>query len=126
MVSLKDLYWLAGIIEGEGCFNIHHKIYKRKNHTDLYYTVRLQVTMIDRDVIERVAKLWNSSISTQSKWANKRKGGKTWHATYISGPKALSWMMTLYSLMGSRRKSKIMEILLLWRDNKLGIQPKLA
>jgi len=31
---------------------------------------------------------------------------------------AIQWMMTIYSLMGDRRKSKIKEIILIWKSHK--------
>lgn len=46
IVSEVDWAWLAGLFEGEGCFNFHSK-----------RSVRAMIAMTDRDVLERVDRL---------------------------------------------------------------------
>lgn len=43
----RDLGWLAGILEGEGCIGLY-----RRRQTRVY------IAMVDRDVMERVQALW--------------------------------------------------------------------
>lgn len=111
----KDLYWLAGYLEGEGCFTID-KISGR-----IYPKISLQTT--DFDVIERARKLldskgpWNRKSNT--KICTKPK--PSW-AINITGKKAVKYMKILLPLMGKRRQNRIREILELYKKQ---IPPKL-
>jgi hypothetical protein len=98
-LEIKDLHWLAGLVEGEGC-------YKAQGGA-----LALQIGMTDRDVIERAARILGTRVYVQPKTAPR----KCIYATVVSGPRAAGWMMTLYSLMGERRKAKIKECLAAWR-----------
>lgn len=114
-LGVKDICWLAGLIEGEGCFYVHTKIYKRQNGTTTYKQPKIIISMTDKDVIERVAKMFGCFVQVQSKTANANKGGKIQYTAFSTGNKAIAWMMTLYSLMGTRRKAKIKEVISMWK-----------
>ena len=90
-----DIIWLAGLLEGEGTFDLHRGKYPR---------VRLSMT--DRDVVGRAATLFGSSI----RLTLKRDVKATWHAE-VSGPRAAEIMRAILPHMGARRSSKIAEIL---------------
>jgi hypothetical protein len=93
-----DLYWLAGILEGEGSF------FQLKRWPGV---PMLSLGMYDRDVISRAAKL----CGVQSH--RVRLGtGKTRYQFMIRGrPRAGRIMSTLYALMGTRRQRQIREAL---------------
>jgi hypothetical protein len=102
--SVRDIAWLAGLLEGEGCFS------KRGN------CITIQLYMADRDVVERAARLLGAlSVGvrdyTNSKW-------KTCYYCTVSGPPAAAWMMTLYGLMGTRRQARIRELLVIFKKAK--------
>ena len=103
-ISTLDIAWLAGLIEGEGCFS-------RQGNC-----VTMQLNMADRDVVERASRLMGAhSVGAD----NPRKDHhKTLYRTMISGPKAAAWMMTLYSLMGERRRARIRELLPLFMRSR--------
>jgi hypothetical protein len=100
-LELKDLYWLAGLMEGEGCF------YTPKPGTK-GRSIALMLGMTDRDVVERAADILGAKLQ-----APRFVKGATKNSYYIalSGKKAAGWMMTLYTLMGQRRRAKIKECL---------------
>jgi len=107
MPSLNDIYWMAGLIEGEGCFTfaINGAPYKGKK----YMTSQITIKMTDKDIVERAAKLLGVTCV---------KIGKMEYSYYKQaykcravGPRARGWMMTIYPLMSRRRKDKIREIL---------------
>lgn len=98
-MELTDLYWLAGLVEGEGCYRAQGG------------ALALQIAMTDRDVIERAAKMLSTRVYVQEKAVPRQR----MYATVVSGPRAAGWMMTLYSLMGERRRSKIADCLGQWR-----------
>jgi hypothetical protein len=96
-MSLSDrdqVVWLAGLLEGEGCFCY-------------YLSPGIVVGMTDSDVLQRVADILGSKVTGPYKYgANK----KAVFYVKIWGDKAIEWMEVLLPLMGSRRTSKIKEI----------------
>lgn len=103
-MSIKDIAWLAGLLEGEGYFCISGR-----------KSIRLMIAirMTDLDIIRKVSKLFNCQIQF------KRKASSKWKAVYCAeayGDKAISWAMTIYSLMGDRRKAKIREMIKIWTE----------
>lgn len=110
---MKDIYWLAGIIEGEGSFT-HSR--KKVGGAPL---AKITINMTDQDVLERVASITKSNLlGPYTRKENNRKDYKPWFSVQMRGNKAIQWMMTLYSLMGNRRKSKIEEILISWKQHQ--------
>jgi|HubBroStandDraft_6_1064221.scaffolds.fasta_scaffold00134_6 hypothetical protein len=103
MLEMNELCWLAGLLEGEGCF--HAQPQGRKRTPNLL----IQVAMTDRDVVEHVAKLFGCNLRTPCK--PRAHQHKTVYSVGVCGIKALGWMMTLYPLMGARRQAKIREII---------------
>jgi hypothetical protein len=103
MKAIKNISWLAGILEGEGSFSCDD------NGTNAV----IKVGMTDKDVIEKVAMVvnYNGKICEQA-----REGFKIMYIVQLYGNEAIQWMMTIYSLMGIRRKEKIKSILILWRE----------
>jgi len=97
-MTMVDIIWLAGIIEGEGCFS------------DVYPIIQLQMT--DKDVVERVASLFDRPLRA---WQSKTTGLKRVYICNVSGTDAISWMMTLYSEMGTRRRGQIKEAINKWK-----------
>lgn len=137
----QDILWLAGLLEGEGCFNYRAD---RKQ-------ARVTVEMTDRDIIERVARLFDTNISTRpakivgtcrvcsgpakkcgfARAVNESlKMGKTLsraterdriysglgfqkesYQTALHGDRAKNLMRIVYPFMGERRRAKIEEIL---------------
>ena len=114
MTSLKDIYWLAGLLEGEGCFahSIYHTTGRASGKEITGVTFRIQLSMTDRDIVERAAKLFGREVTeviTQ---------GTLSYRVQISGSDAIQWMMTLYPLMGIRRSGKILSIIKEWKEYK--------
>lgn len=90
----EDLAWLAGILEGEGCFR-----------RDAYPFVTLQMT--DRDVVERAAILMLApKVHTET-----RTGRKPLYRAQVGGAKAIRLMRLLLRFMGQRRTARIQAIL---------------
>lgn len=91
-----DVVWLAGLLEGEGTFDLHRGKYPR---------VRLAMT--DRDIVGRAATLMGCRVRLSMKPAPY---AATWHAE-IQGAKASEVMRAVLPYMGSRRSGKIAAIL---------------
>ena len=105
-MSRDDLHWLAGLLEGEGCFIYFRTPYQQDRPG-------IQLKMTDKDVVERAAKLLNApSVRSQDQPDRKR----TFVCT-TTGESAAEMMRRLLPLMGERRGAKIREILDEW-DNR--------
>lgn len=88
--------WLAGILEGEGCFDTSAG------------TPRIRVKMGDKDVVERIAELWKTKVYNR---VDGRSNHNQMYEVSIHGDTAIYWMKAVFQLMGDRRRIKILEIL---------------
>lgn len=97
----RDLYWLAGLLEGEGSF--------MAGPPSAPNQPRISVQMTDLDVIERVAALFGVS------YIHERQGSKAHHATAytvnVRGTRAMDLMRKLKPFMGDRRQLQIEDAL---------------
>lgn len=96
-MSPEDRAWLAGLLEGEGCFAF-------------YGTPRISVSMTDRDVIDRVAHLMGATLISERRDPRKPTH-KTQYVTQVAGTRAHRLMRDLLPLMGARRAARIREVL---------------
>ena len=108
MIKVADIQWLAGLLEGEGCFL-----------TSSNTTPVIVLCMTDKDVVERAAALLKVKCYAPTPPAWKIGIRKPIYRIMIHGYKAAQWMMLLYSLMGERRRSKIKQCLAIWRKAPL-------
>lgn len=104
-ISELEAAWLAGILEGEGSFFVAARIRRpaTKPPWPQWY-VRVQIAMVDRDVIERVASLFGTSVTLRSVASGVRQA--MWN-TQVSGPRAIALMRMLRPWMGERRTKQI-------------------
>ena len=106
MVETKDICWLAGLLEGEGCFMV-------KNGCPA-----ISLYMTDRDTIEKAYNLMAVTSAIYTRNREHEVDRQNQFGFICTGTRAASWMMTLYSQMGLRRQAKIREILAVWRGRK--------
>lgn len=113
-MKTKTIAWLAGLLEGEGCF-LWQK--PRWHGAERQGRPRVILAMTDRDVIDFVAALWRTGVSLR--WPKGQPVNKQqMYVAEIQSRKAAAWMMTVYSLMHSRRRAKIALILKQWKLQK--------
>jgi hypothetical protein len=98
-ITLKDIAWFAGIMEGEGSF--------LWNSSPV-----VTVAMTDEDIIQRVADIIGYEVSN---YVPKRPNAKRVYETQAAGSRGAAWMMTLYPFMGMRRRGQITQVLLRWK-----------
>ena len=111
-MSTQDLHWLAGLVEGEGSFGAY-VMGKKCPHPQ----PRMRISMTDQDVIWRAARLLKKAPCP---WSRKDKRGyKDQWQVELSGAQAIGWMMTLYPLMGIRRKGQIRTAITAWKKKIL-------
>lgn len=102
-VLQHDAMWLAGLLEGEGCFTISKSV------------PRLVLQMTDQDIVQRAATILASGV-----WGGTRltKGGKKVWTCGRAGITAIEWMRILKPYMGVRRKQRIVEVVSKWLERK--------
>lgn len=108
MLTTKEIAWLAGLLEGEGCFELCRTKFRSGNP---YNRPRITLASTDKDVVEHTAKLFGSVVSPP----RRRPGRKPIYNTKCLGDKAIGWMQTLFVLLGERRRRKIKDILVEWK-----------
>lgn len=94
-----DIAWIAGIVEGEGTFCIAGPNGRRTYP-------QIIVEMSDKDVVEKLAAFWTSTVRCRP-----RAPFKDLYKATLSGKNAAIWMLRLYPLLGARRRGRVREIL---------------
>lgn len=111
-MNQKQICWLAGLLEGEGCFS---PLKYTKASGEETYRPRIQIHMNDRDVLERVAEFCGVGNVTGPYGAGRggNPNAQGFYKWAISGSEAGKIMQAVLPFMGARRASKITEVLLL-------------
>ena len=109
-MNIKDLHWLAGLLEGEGSFQ---GIMGPKG-----LKVTIVVQMADRDVVARVARIMKTPSLTGPIVRQGIHRKPMW-STAVYGRTAIAWMFVLYPLMGARRKEAIVVAVSAWKKLKV-------
>lgn len=95
-MSMIERAWLAGLLDGEGCFDAPHG------------NPRIRVKMSDFDVVLRAATLLGARTHEERVFHDR----KPLLVAQITGAPAAAIMRDLLPLMGSRRSAKITNIVL--------------
>lgn len=90
------LAWLAGLLEGEGCF------------VGRGHQVRTEVSMTDLDIVLRVASF--GKFMVRKRTAKKQHWKTAWTAA-LKGPGAEKLMSDILPFMGKRRSARIKQLL---------------
>jgi hypothetical protein len=101
-MAKHELWWVAGLLEGEGCFGTQKSGY-----------VTIQVQTADREVIEKLVEFTglghvSGPFKTRAAHHAPMYG---WHP---SGANAVALIELVYPLLSSRRQARIDETLVLW------------
>lgn len=91
-----DLYWLAGLLEGEGSFC--------KGPPSRPNSIQISLQMTDEDVVARVATLFGVAYARS---LPKKRKWKVIYRTVLRGYPAFLLMQKLRPLMGQRRQGQI-------------------
>lgn len=104
-MTTANIAWMTGLLEGEGCFSINRN------------TPAVIVAMTDEDVVRKAAGFFGSTLRGPQRRSSSKKD--VW-VTSVHGSKAVGWMLTSYPLLGARRRSRIREVLSIWRKAPVG------
>ena len=99
--------WLAGLLEGEAWFG-WTTLLKGRRHR--YPEIR--VSMTDKDIIERVAKLFvRSVVRIKSGKYNKSRGYKQQWIAAVTGTKTIPILESILPFLGKRRGKRVRDML---------------
>lgn len=113
-MTRTELAWLAGLLEGEGCFYLKWRG-KGAHGEELYPTMCVQLAMTDEDIVQRAAAFTGVGKVRKASHVGVRLDGEpckdkwVWWVGRREGCEDL--MRLLLPFMGERRSSKIIEIL---------------
>ena len=118
-ISERDLFWLAGYLEGEGCFSLRRakggtKVLQPNGTYHKLKSERRSFSIIaattDKDIAERVAKIMRCRIKPEIR--DKRGNRKPLYVACLGRRKDVRELLTLLlPLMGERRSAKIRYLL---------------
>jgi hypothetical protein len=95
--------WLAGLLEGEGCFSLHPGRGKR-----VY--ARVSMCSTDRDIVTRACTYMNTRLYAAN-YRRRPSHYKDKFQTYCVGVKAIEVMNRILPYMGERRSARILEVI---------------
>jgi hypothetical protein len=100
-VRVRDLYWVAGMLEGEGCFTPQ----RRTSNSGAHAGYLIQVTSVDTDILYRIQAICGGSVG-----GPYRVRKTTHNPTYqwrLYGAAAKELMESIHHIMGERRQRQI-------------------
>jgi|ERR1700694_251987 len=94
--SIKDIYWIAGFLEGEGSFYCNKQI-------------AVSAYQKDAECLNRLKEFLGGTIS---KHIRNKEHGEIYYQWRTSGARARGIALTVFSLMSERRKKQIKDAFL--------------
>lgn len=95
MIDLPELYWFAGLFEGEGY------VYLQK--TGQYAAPTMGVEMANEDVISTLVTMFGGTKSTRKRGSNQRT--YTWSFSASKG--CIELLSVIYDLLSKKRQTQI-------------------
>jgi len=102
MVDIKNIYWAAGFLDGEGYFG--------RTRTCAHITA----TQVASELLERLQRLFGGIVRHYQRKEVKHNDYYRWD---FYGQKAIGLIMTLYPLLSYKRKEQIKKVLLAWKSS---------
>jgi hypothetical protein len=105
-----ELAWVAGLLEGEGCF---FPIEYRTKGYGPYTYARVAVLMTDLDVLQRLQRVTGIGHINGPTPRKDPRHKPIWHWVASKNKESITLMRAVYPLMGERRRARIDEVLAL-------------
>lgn len=106
-MKAEELYWIAGIFEGEGCLSVGNS--KRG-----VGSINAAVGMTDKDIVDRFENLCPGL-------RYERRQDSNWKTLYIwqvNGKNAYEFIKMIYPLLGKRRQARARELFEIFESPK--------
>lgn len=111
--NVRNIAWLAGLLEGEGCF------YSRRRGKD-GVALGIALTMTDEDVVRHAATVGGCGIIS-GPWKSKHAHHKPfWRWTVSRQRDAYAVAVAVYGFLGSRRRSAVRDIIVRYAERARG------
>ncbi len=105
-MDLKELYWAAGFLEGEGYFCLRGKTKS---------AVTISASQVQRHPLDRLEAAWAGIV--RGPYQNKNPRSTPYYRWDLGGTNAVALMMTLYTLLSPKRQEAIRSIIAVWKLN---------
>lgn len=102
MISIAEISWVAGLLEGEGHFSKSGSI---------------KLGMTDFDIVERFHRITKCPTAIHRHW---RGENKPCYVIALPVKLSIQWAMTIYSWMGNRRRYQIRDMIEAWKKRFIG------
>jgi hypothetical protein len=102
MIALKDIFWSAGFLEGEGCF--------QESRT----TPTITVAQVEEHPLLRLQELFGGKVRHYSR-RNPSGYITNYYRWQINGSPAAGLMMTLYPILSPKRQTRIERVIRAWK-----------
>src|SRR5262245_19271170 len=99
-MEIKHIYWIAALLDGEGCISFHK-------------SPQIQLNMIDLDTVDKARKILRPGAKISTIVRDNRQ---TQYKITIAGNDVAGWIMTIYPLMSIRKQAQIRETLRKWKE----------
>lgn len=106
-MTTADLYWLAGLLEGEGSFTFAAATVASTGYVK--HNFRISVASTDLDIVERVADLLKTRV--RGPYRGKAHHKQYWTTSLGARDDVLQMCRRLRPLMGQRRQGQIDAVL---------------
>lgn len=112
MANVIEIAWLAGLLEGDGSFQLHDNGSRgKKSRCPL-----IALSMLDYDVVERVSKIFNCNIG---KYLTPKKDKFIYTARTGRRSIVEPLILALYPYMGNRRQEQINKMFMWYKEHPL-------
>ena len=102
MISLNDLEWAAGFLDGEGCVQ-----FSKHKH------LNLTAAQVEKEPVDRLIGLFGGAVYSYPPKRPNENLAHRWHAVHA---RAAGIMMTLYPLLSPKRQEAIRLALDKWKQ----------
>jgi len=106
MLTIRDLAWAAGFLEGEGDFSLG-------NHA------HIRASQVEREPLDRLQRIFGGSVKPRKHRNGKPTWSDFWSWSIDRQAQVSGICMTLYVLMSSKRQKRIRELLAWWKPRPL-------
>src|SRR3972149_72726 len=103
MIDIKQIFWIAGFLEGEGSFT---------GRTPKNRCAIVSATQVQLEPISRLQSLLGGKIRSFSR---KEVTGNIYHRWELFASRAIGLMFTIYQLMSPKRQSQILKVINGWK-----------
>lgn len=103
-IDINNLHWIAGFLEGEGCF-------ARTKNKEKFGSIAIQANQVQKEPLERLQKFVGCGNIHKYNHKKDKVNQNDYYRWQVCGPNAESLMKLIYVLMSPKRQAKIKECL---------------